>query len=145
MPTSVVFNFDCNCLAWTTSHSHGDLGGCYTRLLSTGRNLLRVCDEQRQTARCRFAAVYPTWTRKGFYWTRMNNENGSREEWGVKNSSCSRLRSQLILCVPTRLLGLGKIKTDISWWRYKTRRRCSSGHKIWSFIDDLQGHHFTTG
>jgi len=109
-----------------------------------GRNLFRVFDEQRQTARCRVAAVYPTWTRKGFYWTRMNNENGSREEWRVKNSSCSWLWSQQILCVATRLLGLDKIKTDISWWRYKTRLRCSSGHKKRSITDDLQGHNFTT-
>jgi hypothetical protein len=107
--------------------------------------LLRVFDEQRQTTRCRDDAVYPTWTRKRFYWTRMINENGSREEWRVKNSSCPWLWPQQILCVPTRLLGLGQIKTNISWWRYKTRRRRSSGHKIWSVIDDLRGYHFKTG
>jgi hypothetical protein len=140
-----VFNFDCNCLTSTTSHSRGDLGFCYTRLLSTGRNLLRVFDEQRQTARCRDPAVYPAWTRKGFYWTRMINNKGSRKVWRVKNSSCPWLWFQQILCAPTRLLGLGKIKTDISWWRYKTWRRRSSGHKIWSVIDDFQGHHFKTG
>ena len=80
------------------SHSHGDLGVCHTRLLSNGRNFLRVFDGQRQTACCRDAAVYRAWTRKGFYLTRMTNENGSLEEWLVKNSSCPWLWSQQILC-----------------------------------------------
>lgn len=87
--------------------------------------------------------------------TQHGQERDSTERaWSTKmgHAKSDGLRTPLAhdcdlnkFCVPTWLLGLGQIKTNISWWRYKKRRRRSSGHKIWSVIDDLQRHHFETG